>query len=346
MGKQQQTLIEQGFPFDQLSAIAEQESWRKEVNRPASYIHKWWARRLGSVFRGLIIGGFETPDADFFEKYYSNTSYQGKVVFDPFMGSGTTVHEAIKLGAKAIGSDINPVAAAIVRAAADTYTRDEVIRVFKQIESNCHDQIRKYYSTYYHGEKVDVLYYFWVKEAVCDDCSTKIPLTRSSVFSKNAYASKNQKRNHSAPIVGISIIFCTMIPIQNAKNATSIIILKVVMFMESIIYVLSAENASVLLTTCAEKARYQQRKCMPRWLLIIMAKNTMWILMIRTCNCMLRPRRHLLNMKLTSLLTRYTPGLILIKSLTINTRTGEKCSTADSFCLLEFSPKRLHLSQI
>ena len=207
MGKQQQTLIEQGFPFDQLSAIAEQESWRKEVNRPASYIHKWWARRLGSVFRGLIIGGFETPDADFFEKYYGNTSYQGKVVFDPFMGSGTTVHEAIKLGAKAIGSDINPVAAAIVRAAADTYTRDEVVQAFKQIESNCRDQIQKYYSTYYQGEKVDVLYYFWTKEVVCDDCSTKIPLTRSSVFSKNAYASKKPEAKSLCPHCGhINII--------------------------------------------------------------------------------------------------------------------------------------------
>lgn len=65
MGRKSQQLIESGFPFDQLSAIAEQESWRKEVNRPASYIHKWWARRLGSVFRGLIIGGFEKPEVDF-----------------------------------------------------------------------------------------------------------------------------------------------------------------------------------------------------------------------------------------------------------------------------------------
>ena len=199
MGKQQQALIEQGFPFDQLSAIAEQESWRKEVNRPASYIHKWWARRLGSVFRGLIIGGFEKPDVDFFEKYYGNISYQGKVVFDPFMGSGTTVHEAIKLGTKAIGSDINPVAAAIVRAAADTYTRDEVVHVFKKIESNCRDQIRKYYSAIFQGEIVDVLYYFWVKEVVCDDCATKIPLTRSSVFSKNAYAAKKPEAKSLCP---------------------------------------------------------------------------------------------------------------------------------------------------
>lgn len=202
MGRKSQQLIESGFPFDQLSTIAEQESWRKEVNRPASYIHKWWARRLGSVFRGLIIGGFEKPEADFFDKYYGNTSYQGKVVFDPFMGSGTTVHEAIKLGAKAIGSDINPVAAAIVRVAADTYNRDDVIRTFEQIESNCRDQIRKYYSATFQGEKVDVLYYFWVKEVVCDECLTKIPLTRSSIFSKNAYASKKPEAKSICPHCG------------------------------------------------------------------------------------------------------------------------------------------------
>lgn len=201
MGRKPQQLIESGFPFDQLSAIAEQESWRKEVNRPASYIHKWWARRLGSVFRGLIIGGFEKPEVDFFDKYYCNTSYQGKVVFDPFMRSGTTVHEAIKLGAKAIGSDINPVAAAIVRAAADTYNRDDVIRTFEQIESSCRDQIRKYYSATFQGEKVDVLYYFWVKEVVCDECLTKIPLTRSSIFPKMHMLQKNQKQNRFAHIV-------------------------------------------------------------------------------------------------------------------------------------------------
>lgn len=202
MGRKSQQLIESGFPFDQLSVTAEQESWRKEVNRPASYIHKWWARRLGSVFRGLIIGGFEKPSADFFDKYYASTSYKGKVVFDPFMGSGTTVHEAIKLGAKAIGSDINPVASAIVRAAADTYSREDVVRVFKQIEANCRDKIRKYYTGTFQGEKVDVLYYFWVKEVVCDDCQTRVPLTRSSIFSKNAYASKKPEARSLCPHCG------------------------------------------------------------------------------------------------------------------------------------------------
>ena len=28
------------FPFEQLSRIAERESWRKEINRPTYHIHK------------------------------------------------------------------------------------------------------------------------------------------------------------------------------------------------------------------------------------------------------------------------------------------------------------------
>lgn len=30
------------FPFEHLSAIAEHESWRKEVFRPVYHMHKWW----------------------------------------------------------------------------------------------------------------------------------------------------------------------------------------------------------------------------------------------------------------------------------------------------------------
>ncbi|RHT22913.1 DNA methyltransferase [Clostridium sp. AM33-3] len=202
MPKKDQRLIEADFPFDELSIIAEQESWRKEVNRPASYIHKWWARRLGSVFRGLIIGGVENPTSNFFERFYGNTSYKGKVVFDPFMGSGTTIHEAIKLGATAIGSDINPVAATLVRAASDTYNRADVEETFRQLESCCSDKIKRFYKATYEGKTVDVLYYFWVKTVTCDDCGNEIPLIKSSIFSKNAYAAKKPEAQSVCPHCG------------------------------------------------------------------------------------------------------------------------------------------------
>lgn len=199
MINQNKRLIEDHFPYEQLSVIAEQESWRKEINRPPAYIHKWWARRLGSVFRGLIIGGMELPGTDFFEKYYSSTSYRGKTVFDPFMGSGTTVHEAIKLGATAIGSDINPVSTTMVRAAADVYAREEVVKTFEEIDAHCKERIKHFYKANYEGKLVDVLYYFWVKTISCDDCGYEISLTRSTVFSKNAYTAKKPEAKSVCP---------------------------------------------------------------------------------------------------------------------------------------------------
>jgi putative DNA methylase len=42
-----------GFSHEFVSELAEMESWRKEVHRPIYHIHKWWATRLGSVFRLL-----------------------------------------------------------------------------------------------------------------------------------------------------------------------------------------------------------------------------------------------------------------------------------------------------
>ena len=202
MGDKRKRLIDQGFPFGELSIVAEQESWRKEINRPASYIHKWWARRLGSVFRGLIIGGAEKAGIDFFEKFYESTSYPNLVVFDPFMGSGTTVHEAVKLGATAIGSDINPVAVALVRTAAEEYSRSEVLETFQRLVENCKDKIQHYYKANYDGTEVDVLYYFWVMDVECDDCGATVPLMKSSIFSKNAYASKKPAARSICPYCG------------------------------------------------------------------------------------------------------------------------------------------------
>ena len=97
------------FPFEQLSRIAERESWRKEIYRPIYHIHKWWAQRLGSVFRGILLGALAPQGADVLDLFYSPTRFPETVVFDPFMGSGTTLGETLKLGGRAIGRDINPV---------------------------------------------------------------------------------------------------------------------------------------------------------------------------------------------------------------------------------------------
>ena len=190
-----------GMPFDKISILAEQESWRKDIYRPLSYMHKWWARRLGSVFRGLLIADSSNYNFDF-DSFYTHPGLSGKTVFDPFMGSGTTIIEATKLGANAIGCDINPVAANLVSTALSCYNKNEVIREFKNIENKCKNAILSYYKSVDDGKKCDVLYYFWVSFLVCDDCGAKIPLFKNLIFSKNAYPSKKPTSQSICPICG------------------------------------------------------------------------------------------------------------------------------------------------
>src|SRR5207249_8138920 len=108
--KRLQRALETDLPIEEISALAELESWRKEVNRPVYHVHKWWATRLGSVFRAILLAGNLPAGADVWSEFYRPHDFSDRVVLDAFMGSGTTVGEALKLGFRVVGCDINPVA--------------------------------------------------------------------------------------------------------------------------------------------------------------------------------------------------------------------------------------------
>jgi len=65
-----------------------------KTHPPIYLMHKFWARKPHNVVSRYI-------------EYYTNP---GDVVLDPFVGSGVTVIEAARLGRKAIGNDLNPIA--------------------------------------------------------------------------------------------------------------------------------------------------------------------------------------------------------------------------------------------
>ena len=88
------TALERDFPAAALSRIAEHESWRKEVHRPATSTHKWWAKRLGAVFRGILCSAVTGDGRSAMEAYASAARLDGLTVFDPFAGSGTTLYAA------------------------------------------------------------------------------------------------------------------------------------------------------------------------------------------------------------------------------------------------------------
>ncbi len=180
--------IENEYPFAEISEIAELESWRKEVNRPIYHLHKWWAQRLGSVFRSIILAAAMPNGSSIIEDFYQKNNLNGIVVFDPFMGSGTTIGEAIKLGCTTIGWDINPVAYNSVKAVFSQVSRQDLEDTFNKLHRNVGKKIQELYTQ---KDGSQVLYYFWVKQVSCPKCEADIDLFDNYIFSRHAYPSKN-----------------------------------------------------------------------------------------------------------------------------------------------------------
>lgn len=137
-------------------------------------------RRQQTVFRAILIGATETDPASVMSALYSPTRYPGMTVFDPFMGSGTTIGEALKLGMRGIGRDINPVAYFAVRNALGNHSRQRVMETFAAIEGDVAPDLRALYRTELPtGGEADVLYFFWVKVVACPACDRDVDLFTS-----------------------------------------------------------------------------------------------------------------------------------------------------------------------
>lgn len=198
-----ETPIEDGFPFEDISEIAEIESWRKEIYRPIYHVHKWWAQRLGSVFRAAILGAASPRGSSVMDMFYEPVRLPGLVVFDPFMGSGTTIGEAHKLGCTAIGRDINPVAYRSARTAMGPMDRHEILALFERLQNGVAQAILSLYkSEDSEGAVCDVLYYFWVKFLRCPACGDSVDLFSNYIFASHAYAAKNPRVHILCPNCG------------------------------------------------------------------------------------------------------------------------------------------------
>lgn len=192
--------LEADFPIIEISQVAEHESWRKEVNRPLYHIHKWWATRLGSVFRAITLAALSPEGTDIWGAFYAQHQLRDKVVLDPFMGSGTTVGEALKLGATAVGCDINPVSTFLVRQALTRVAERDLREAFKHLEGIVAPEIRRYYTTEdpHTGDPIPVMYFFWVK-VVRTPAGEEIPLFDRYVFAQDAYPKKKPRAQIVCP---------------------------------------------------------------------------------------------------------------------------------------------------
>jgi adenine-specific DNA methylase len=104
--------IEKNYNIRFIASLALREKQIQQNYRPIIAVHKWFARRPGTLFRGLLLSEFGSEPVE--DTFYRSNSFEGITVADPFMGGGTPLLEANRIGCNVMGTDINPMAAWIV----------------------------------------------------------------------------------------------------------------------------------------------------------------------------------------------------------------------------------------
>jgi putative DNA methylase len=156
------------LPVEELAAFAERESRRP---RPIYLAHKWFARRFGTAFRGLLVGASTPVDGDFWAGYYGRTNLTGLRVLDPFVGGGTSAVEALRLGAHVIGVDVDPVACAVTGFELAAAAMPIPDKVTAQLAEDVGTRMAPFYRTVSpDGEDLVALHYFWVQVVECGGC--------------------------------------------------------------------------------------------------------------------------------------------------------------------------------
>lgn len=194
---------------DIVSSLSQDEAGKRQYYRPIYSIHKWWARRPGALFRSIILSAIE-PNKDLFtlengqidkkSNYFSAHEVRNITILDPFMGGGTTLAEANRLGLKVVGCDLNPVSYWIVRESLKKLDTDKLEKYFIDLNNSTGQRIRDLYSTKCTKclQKADTLYAFWVRYVSCPRCGDDIYLFKRTLLNEGESRTTPPSKNNLA----------------------------------------------------------------------------------------------------------------------------------------------------
>ena len=162
--------LEQHFDPTFTTRLALREKQIQQNYRPVIGIHKWFARRPGSLFRSLLLAEYNSSEP--LEASYWREHKLTGVIADPFMGGGTPIFEANRLGFSVLGADTNPMAFWIVRQALGRLDIQAFSSAAEEVASAIQDVVGTLYETtcVKCGQTAQVKYFIWVKTERCPSC--------------------------------------------------------------------------------------------------------------------------------------------------------------------------------
>lgn len=136
--------VDDAFPEESANELSRLESYNKHFHRPNTYLHKWWARRSGTVFRHILKPLVADPIK---RSFYAPDGLEGAVILDSMMGGDTILHEAIRMEASVADVDIDPIPAVQARATLTRVPLSHRQTVFETFFAALHRRLAPYYPT-------------------------------------------------------------------------------------------------------------------------------------------------------------------------------------------------------
>jgi len=107
-------------------------------------------------------------------------------VADTLAGGGSFPLEGLRLGADAVGSDLNPVASIALKAATEYLPSKSVrfLNLYEQVQKTVKQRLKEEVGTLYKTEDGDPLAYFWARTYKCPGCDVTVPLMKNKWLAK------------------------------------------------------------------------------------------------------------------------------------------------------------------
>ena len=189
---QSHDMIEKKFDIAFIADLSLREKQIQQSYRPIIAVHKWFARRPGTLFRCLLLSEFS--DKALREVFYSSNNFPGLHVADPFMGGGTPIIEANRIGCDVTGFDINPMAWWIVKQEIEHLNLHDYAKAAAFLRAKLEKQIGHLYRTrcvLCGSDEAHVKYFLWIKIKKCRKCGKEIDLFPGYLIAANSRHPRN-----------------------------------------------------------------------------------------------------------------------------------------------------------